>query len=561
MRKRLFRLLLLASVAATTQLTANAQPRANTQSANPRTAQATPTFDIFYSSASGGGRLTGRMFVIFAHTDSIEPRLQVGRYGTQFFGVDFVDLPPDHAVHIDGTTLGYPINEMAAIPPGDYYVQAVLDRYTEFKRSDGPTLWMHMDQWEGQDWRRSPGNLHSKVQKITIGGTNSGTNSGANSAANGGAKPQRIPLTVDEAMPPIAEPADTKWVKHIKIKSNKLTAFWGHPIFIGATILLPKDYEAHPDQHYPTIYQEGHFSIGAPFGFKEDASNDFSKDWTSDSFPPFIAVTIQHPSPYFDDSYAVNSANNGPYGDAIQDELIPGIEHQFRCIPQGYARLLTGGSTGGWESFALQVLYPDFYGGCWAFSPDPLDFNNVEGINIYKDQNAFYKQHEWYRAPTPNTRVPATGEVMLTSEQRNTMELVNGTHGRSGGQMDIWSAVFGPVGDNGYFKPLFDKSTGAIDSTVAIYWRDHFDMLYYLQHHWAEVGPKVAGKLHVFAGRMDDFYLNIAVYHMEEFLSATKDPYYNGSFMYGDRGGHGWRPWTTGQLIRNMAAYLKANGH
>ena len=219
MRKPLFHLLLLTSLAAATQSTASAQPLANIQStsAHPRaTAQpsAQPrtelpllistvpsnglSFDIFYSSASGGGRLTGRMFVIFAHSDSVEPRLQVGRYGTQFFGVDFIDLPPDHAVHIDGTTLGYPINEMAAIPPGDYYVQAVLDRYTEFKRSDGHTLWMHMDQWEGQDWRRSPGNLHSEVRKITIGGTSSGA-TGPTSTSGATAPP--IPLTVDQAMP------------------------------------------------------------------------------------------------------------------------------------------------------------------------------------------------------------------------------------------------------------------------------------------------------------------------------------------------------------------------
>lgn len=552
MRKPLICLLLLISFAVAAQPTPGAQAIPGAQ-ATPG-ARPTPGFDIVYSSASGGERLTGRMFLIFAHSDNVEPRLQVGRYGTQFFGVDFADLAPDHAVHIDGTTLGYPINEMAAIPPGDYYVQAVLDRYTEFKRSDGHTLWMHMDQWEGQDWRRSPGNLYSKVQKITIGSATAATGMPAPNALS-------IRLTVDQVMPPIAAPADTKWVKHIKMKSKRLTAFWGQPIYIGATILLPKDYEAHPDEHYPTIYQEGHFSLGAPFGFREDGSNDFSKDWGSDSFPRFIAVTLQHPSPYFDDSYAVNSANNGPYGDAIQEELIPEIERQFRCIPEDYARLLTGGSTGGWESFALQVLYPGFYGGCWAFSPDPLDFSNVEGINIYRDQNAFYKQHEWYRVPTPNTRVPATGEVLLTSAQRNTMELVNCTHGRSGGQLDIWSAVFGPVDNDGYFKPLFDKSTGIIDSSVALYWRDHFDMLYYLQHHWAEVGPKLAGKLHVFAGRMDDFYLNIAVYHMEDFLSATKDPYYNGSFLYGDRGGHGWRPWTTSQLIRNMASYLQQNGH
>ncbi|HLX67751.1 MAG TPA: alpha/beta hydrolase-fold protein [Puia sp.] len=529
MRKQLFCLLLLISflAAATAPSTANAQP-----------------FTISYSPTAAAGPLTGRMFLIVAHTDSIEPRLQVGRYGTQFFGIDFTALNPKQTVKIDGATLGYPIANLINLPDGDYYIQAVLNKYTEFHRADGHTLWMHMDQWEGQDWRRSPGNLYSKTVKVTISNKD----------------PRPISLTVDQQIPPIPAPPDTKWVKHLKIKSEKLTRFWGQPIYIGATILLPKDYEAHPDQRYPTIYQQGHFSTAAPIGFHEDFSNSFSKDWASDSCPRFIAVTIQHPSPYFDDSYAVNSANNGPYGDAIHEELIPEIEKQFRCIPEGYARLLTGGSTGGWESFALQVLYPDFYGGCWAFSPDPLDFSNVEGINIYKDQNAFYKQHEWYRAPTPNTRMPETGEVLLTSAQRNFMELVNGTHGRSGGQLDIWSAVFGPVGSDGYFKPLFDKWSGAIDSSVALYWRDHFDMLHYLQNHWTTVGPKLIGKLHVFAGRMDDFYLNIAVYHMEDFLSATRDPYYNGSFLYGDRGGHGWRPWTTSQLIRIMAAYLQQNG-
>ena len=218
-----------------------------------------------------------------------------------------------------------------------------------------------------------------------------------------------------------------------------------------------------------------------------------------------------------------------------------------------------GGSTGGWESFALQVFYPDFYGGTWSFSPDPLDFRNVEGINIYEDRNAFYKQHEWYTVPTMNTRLPRTGEVILTSQQRNTMELVNGTKGRSGEQLDVWSAVFGPVGDDGYFKPLFSKKTGEIDSSVARYWKEHFDLRYYLQTHWEKVGPKLVGKLHVISGRMDDFSLNFGVYFMEEFLESTRDPYYAGSFTYGARGGHGWNPYNGAQLLRIMAEHITEN--
>ncbi|MDB5022887.1 MAG: hypothetical protein JWP78_642 [Mucilaginibacter sp.] len=498
-------------------------------------------FNISFSPAAGSEPVTGRMFLVISRTDTIEPRLQVGRYGTQFFGTDVDQLQPLQQVTIDASTLGYPVNKMEEIPPGDYYVQAVLNKYTQFKRADGHTLWMHMDQWEGQDWRRSPGNIYSKVQKISI-----------NQSAG-----QTVKLQADQIIPPIPVPPDTKWVKHIKIQSNKLTRFWGHPIYIGATILLPKGYDENPDKYYPTVYQQGHFSLAPPFRFAEGENNEFYKDWTSDGFPPFIAITLQHPCPYFDDSYAVNTPNNGPFGDAIHQELIPEIEKKFRCIKEGYARLLTGGSTGGWESFALQVLYPEFYGGTWSYSPDPLDFRNVEGIDVYGDKNAFYKEHEWYKVATANTRNPLTGEVRLTSEQRNTMEMVNGTRGRSAGQLDIWSAVFGPVGPDGYFKPLFDKQTGAMDPAVAQYWKEHWDMRYYLENNWERVGAKLVGKLNIIAGRMDDFYLNFGVYHMEDFLSKTKNPYYGGTISYGERGGHSYHNYTNGELIRVMAAHLK----
>ncbi|HTP12847.1 MAG TPA: alpha/beta hydrolase-fold protein, partial [Bacteroidota bacterium] len=455
-----------------------------------------------------------------------------------FFGADFDHLKPGDHVAFDHSTLGYPAEHMNELPPGTYYVQAVLDKYTEFRRSDGRVLWMHMDQWEGQNWRVSPGNIVSEIKKIVLPLSDKET----------------VKLEVTRTLPPVEVPKDTKWVKRIKIQSKILSEFWGQPVYLGATILLPKGYEEHPNVSYPTVYAEGHFSLAPPFGFRE--GRPFYKDWMSDDFPRFLVITLQHPSPYFDDSYAVNSPNNGPYGDAIHQELIPEIEKRFRCIKAGYARVLTGGSTGGWESFALQVFYPDFYGGTWSISPDPLDFRNVEGIDIYKDRNAFYKQHEWYTIPTINTRSAATGEAILTSAQRNRMELVNGTKGRSGEQLDIWSAVFGPVGDDGYFKPLFDKSTGVIDSTVAMYWKEHFDLRYYLETHWKEIGPKLVGKLHVFCGRMDDFQLNFGVYDTEEFLETTRDPYYAGSFTYGATGRHTWMPFSPAQLLRIMADHI-----
>lgn len=498
-------------------------------------------FEISYPDSLHEGPLTGRMFLAFGENNERDPRLQVGRYGVQFFGVDFENLMPGETVTVDGSTLGYPQENLKDVPAGKYYLQAVLNKYTEFKRSDGNTLWMHMDQWEGQNWRRSPGNLISEVVELDYDPNSK----------------QTVKIKLSQEIPPIEVPEDTRWVKRFKIKSDILTEFWGHPIYLGATILLPKGYDENPEARYPTVYHQGHFSLRPPLGFRE--GSDLYKAWLSDDFPRFIGVTLQHPTPYFDDSYAVNSANNGPYGDAIHQELIPEIEKRFRTIQAGYARLLTGGSTGGWESFALQVFYPDFYGGTWTFAPDPLDFRNVEGINIYEDENAFFRDMGAYEVPIINTREPATGAVRLTSQQRNLMELVNGTKGRSGEQLDIWSAVFGPVGEDGYFKPLFDKRTGEIDPEVAEYWKENYDLRHYLEQNWAELGPKLQGKLHVFCGHMDNFYLNVGVYHMEEFLESTTDPYYEGYFMYGARGGHGWRPYGYDELLRVMARHIQEN--
>ena len=499
------------------------------------------TFEVSFPESVSSEPLTGRMFLAFAHNDQIEPRLQVRRYGVQFFGIDFVNLKPGEAILFDAEILGYPAASLTELPEEEFFVQAVLNKYTEFKRSDGHTIWMNNDQWEGQNWRRSPGNVYSNVQKLRLNHS----------------KKKTIQFIVDKIIPPIKVAADTDWIKRVKIKSEQLTEFWGQPIYIGATVLLPRGYKEHPNVNYPTIYHQGHFSLRPPLRFNRDST--FTADWKSENFPRFIAVTIQHPTPYFDDSYAVNSVNNGPYGDAIHQKLIPLLEEKFRMISESYGRVLTGGSTGGWEAFALQVFYSDFYGGSWAFAPDPLDFRNVEGINIYKDKNAFYKEHDWYKVPIANTRDHRNGEVRLTSKQRNTMELVNGTIGRSGQQLDIWSAVFGPVGKNGYFKPLFNKSTGEIDSSVAEYWKENYDLRYYLEKNWQQIGHNLVGKLNVICGHMDNYYLNIGVYHMEDFLESTRNPYYAGSFTYGARGGHGWRPYSTTTLLRLMADHITKN--
>ncbi len=494
-------------------------------------------FEVSFPSAVHEEALTGRIYVMISRTAEREPRFQIGRSGVPFFGRDVVNLLPGEPGIIDATDLGTPVASLRDIPAGDYYVQAFVNIYSEFRRADGHVVWMHDDQWEGQHWNRSPGNLYSVVERVRL-------DPEADAA---------IALSAENVIPPVVVPPDTEWVRRFKFQSSMLTKFWGRPVYLGATVLLPRDYD-NSTISYPVNYIQGHFSLNAPNRFQ--IGGDLYREWIRDDFPRMILVTFQHPNPYFDDSYAVNSVNVGPYGDAILQELIPEIEKRFRILAEPYARVLSGGSTGGWESLALQIFHPDFFGGTWSYCPDPVTFTDVEGINTYEDVNAFYKQHEWRRVPTANTR-EITGEIRLTSRQRNHFELVNGTKGRSGEQLDIWSAVFGPIGDDGYFEPLFDKRTGKINSAVAEYWRDNYDLLHYLRQNWAEVGQKLVDKLHIYTGTMDNFYLNNSTRDLELWMKTTENPHYEGFFMYGDGKGHCFSgPVTRAARLREMAQYI-----
>jgi hypothetical protein len=496
--------------------------------------QGPPTrFEIVVPEAIHGDAITGRVYVMIARAGDREPRLQIGRQGEPFFGRDVETLLPGQAAVIDGTDLGWPARSLSDIPAGEYYVQGFVNLYSEFRRSDGHVLWMHDDQWEGQHFNVSPGNLHSSVQRIRLDAEEGYT----------------IRLVADQVIPPVEIPEDTEWVERFRFESPMLTEFWGRPIYLGATVMLPKDYHSSTIE-YPVLYKQGHFSLGEPL------RGQVREEWVEDDFPRMLVVTFQHPTPYFDDSYAVNSANNGPYGDAIMEELIPEIERRYRIIKQPWARLLDGGSTGGWEALALQLFHPDFFGGAWSYCPDPVTFTNVEGVNIYEDTNAFYKDRGWFRVPTINSR-EVDGEVRVTSAQRNRFELVSGTRGRSGQQLDIWAAVHGPVGEDGYFAPLYDKSTGIIDRSVAEYWGENFDLLRYMQKNWTWLGPKLVDKLRIYTGDMDNYYLNNAVMEMEEWMSTTENPHYPGYFAYGRGRGHCYSgPVSTAERLKEMAQHI-----
>jgi Putative esterase len=495
--------------------------------------------DVSFPATAHAGPITGRVFVMIARdVDRNEPRLQIGRTGIPFFGHDVERLAPGQAVTFDESDQGSPLESISEIPPGTYYVQAMVNVYSEFKRADGHVVWLHDDQWEGQRWNRSPGNLYSEVQRVTVD-----PREGAS-----------VRLSAAKVIPPVDVPPDTAYVKRFKFESPSLTKFWGRPMYLGAAVLLPRDYDK-TTIRYPVNYIQGHFSLGSPYAF--DEKNEFSKQWSSDGFPRMIAVTMQHPNPYFDDSYAVNSVNVGPYGDAIMQELIPEIEKRYRTIAEPYARILSGGSTGGWEAAALQIFHPDFFGAAFSYCPDSVTFTDVEGINIYEDENAFYKMDGWRKVPTANSR-RTNGQLVMTSEQRNHFELANGTKGRSGEQLDIWSAVFGPLGKDGYFEPLFNKKTGEINRTVAHYWKENYDLLEYLKRNWPTVGPRLVDKLYFYTGDVDTYYLNNSTKELEKWMKTTTNPHYEGFFMYGNGKPHCWSgPVTPGERLKEIAQLIQ----
>ena len=504
---------------------------------------------VSFDEARSAEPLDGRLLLLLSTNDEAEPRFQIrATLGSmQVFGIDVEAMAPGEEALFTASVFGYPVESLAHLPPGEYTVQALLHKYETFSLATGHTVKLPMDRGEGQQWNRAPGNLYSTPTKMRFDP----------------GQTQRLSIRLDQEIPPVTEPEDTPYVKHVKIQSELLTAFWGRPMHLGAHVLLPEGFDEHPEARYPLMIFHGHFP--ADFGgfrteppdadlectyserFQVECYNrivqqeayDFYQRWISDDFPRFLIIQIQHANPYYDDSYAVNSANIGPYGDAITHELIPYIEEQFRGLGEGWARFLYGGSTGGWEALAAQVFYPDEYNGTFAACPDPIDFRAYTLVNIYDDDNAYYVEGPFRRIKRP-VRRNYLGEVDATIEDYNHMELALATKGRSGDQFDIWQAVYSPMGNDGYPQPIWDKRTGEIDHAVAQYWKENYDLRYIMERDWATLGPKLQGKIHIYCGDMDNYYLNNAVYLTETFLESTTDPYYSGEVDYGDRAEHCW---------------------
>ena len=492
--------------------------------------------------------LNGHLILVVAKLpkpgeEAQEPRNQLSEIYTsaQGFGVDADNLAPNTPLVITASTIGFPLPNLAALPAGDYLVQAVFNKYEAFHMASGKTLMLPPDQGEGQHWNRKPGNPYSDPIELHIDPTSSAP----------------IKLTLDKIIPPLPNPEDdlaalqksdpdaARYLRFIRFRSDKLSRFYGRDMYLGAWLILPAGFDEHPNAHYPLVVYQDHFHKGT-FSFsskpapnphpgtppRTDRGLILYQDWANGSLPHVLLLYVQNANPFYDDSYAVDSANDGPYGSAINDELIPVIEKQFRGIAQGWARATFGGSTGGWESIATQVFYPDMYNGTWTACPDPVDFHAYQNINLYDDTNAFVRKGDFGEVPVGGDR-KTDGSLTATAEQEFRYEYVLGTHGRSTEQWGIWQAVFSPTGPDGYPAEPLNSLTGTIDPKVVAYWHDHYDLNPILQRDWPTLGPKLEGKLHIAVGDADTYFLNNAVHLLQKSLDTTRNPHSDAQFQYG----------------------------
>ncbi|MEM9760337.1 MAG: alpha/beta hydrolase-fold protein [Pseudomonadota bacterium] len=497
--------------------------------------------------------VVGRVFFIVSRDDDEMPHLGTGVTGNPLWGVDVRDFKAgDTALIRDGeaTVSGYPFDSLAGLPPGDYYVQAFLNVYTTFHRADGHVIEAHMNSGAFQNPFKAPGNAYSDVIRLEVGDEGF----------------DAVDLTIDSVIQPsrpLAEGEvlqlgnfeDTEWVRYIKIRSEKLSEFWGRDFYIGANILLPPGYDESPDAVYPVLYMQGHSSGYTPMPwapnewFRPDYEpghpavgpqlDGFYEAWTAGELPKIVVITIRDANPFFDTSYSVNSPSVGPYADAITEELMPYLEENFQIVAEPWGRVLAGRSTGGWEAAAMMVFHPDLFAGSFPWAPDPIDFRKLMQIDIYNSANAFYNELDWLRTPLPAQR-EVDGLINYHVLDEHRYEQVVATKDRSGGQWAIWQALYSPVADDGYPAPLWDPRTGEIDPEVAQYWRERWDLSYILERDWPTLGPKLAGKLHFAVGRRDNYYLEQAVYLTEARMRELKDPTPGATFQYGTNGRHSW---------------------
>ncbi len=476
-------------------------------------------FEVSVAPGLFAGSQNGRLFVILGSRETPEPRTTIGRTGMDAAPVlarDVNGLRPGGTAALDGTAAIFPIENLSALKSGDYFVQALFDSNIDLKSVN------------------SPGNSYSPVQRVHLDPKQGGL----------------IKLTLNNVLPPEQLPPDDAYVKYVKIQSDLLTKFHGRPIFLRAGVIVPKNFDTETARRYPLRVHIGGY--GSRFTAVQNMmreGSEFRRAWLDDTAPRMILLQLDGDGP-LGDPYQVNSDNHGPFGDAITRELIPFVEQKFRGIGQGYARVLDGGSTGGWVSLALKVFYPDFFNATWSSCPDGVDFRAFQLVDIYADTNAYVNKYGFER---PSDR-EVSGETRFTMRHECQMENVMGladSWTMSGGQWGAWNATYGAKGPDGRPVALWDPKTGEINRSAAEHWKK-YDLRMVLDENWKALAPKMRGKLNIWVGEADNYFLNNAVHMLGNFLEKA-DPPAQSRIVYGPGQGHCYTGITPRQMMDEMA--------
>jgi len=396
-------------------------------------------------------------------------------------------LAPRQSVTIDTDNQAFPMS-FSSLPPGEYLLQAVLDLDHNYNYSG-----------------RSAGDLVSPVISVHLPAITPST--------------LRLVRVQQEPYPwqltsapdlQAAAPDARAHTKQIDMISPLLSAFWGRPIHMRGWVLLPPGYGTSGSTHFPTVYYTHGYG-----GSEERLINTLvgvHLAMTKGEMPPMIWVFLDESGPTGTQEFA-NSVNNGPWGTALTEELIPQLQSHFRMDNSASGRFLTGHSSGGWATLWLQINYPKIFGGTWSTSPDPVDFHDFSGVNLYAPNANVY--HRPDGTPWPLERIK--GKVEGTFEDSAKLERVLGSYG---GQMSSYEWVFSPRNEDGRPALLFDRDTGAVDPAVAAYWRDHYDIAHRLKTEWPQLKPDLDGKIHVMVGTADTYYLDGAVHKLQAVLDG-----------------------------------------
>ncbi len=419
------------------------------------------SFTLTYD-ASIAGTFTGRVYVMLRTTPDREPRFgPAWRDPGVFFALDVTDWKPGKPLVFTDKAAGFPAT-VDELPRGNYFVQAVMRRDL-----DSPSI------------GTGDGNAYSEVVQRELAGE------------TGGNVDLRIDRTVE--VTPFQE---TGTIKLLEIRSDLLSAFHGRDIMLRAAIILPPDYDRDPAARYPALY------MISGFGTDHRLAHLMQRRFVQLRGADRLIFIVPDPLCGTGHHAFADSDNNGPYGRAFVEELIPALQARFRLVAEPAGRYLAGGSSGGWSSLWLQVSYPDFFGGVWSFAPDPIDFHAFQRINLYEPDANFFRGADGERLPI----MRSGDKVLIWVDDFAHMEAVQG----AGGQLSSFEAVFGPRGTDGRPMPLYDRVTGDVDPDVVEAWK-RYDIRLHLERNWPDLKPRLAGKLNIFVGARDDFYLDEAV--------------------------------------------------